>query len=61
MASYKAEGECREPAGMPSLQDLVPGRVLGAVLPLSNDARTKIQDSMEVIEYLLNRERVVWT
>ena len=55
MASYKGDGEWREPAGMPSLQDMVPGRVLGAVLPLSDDARTQIRDSMEVIEYLMNR------
>jgi hypothetical protein len=58
MASYKGD---REPAGMPSLEDMVPGRVLGAVLPLSDDARTQIRDSMEVVEYLMNRERVVWT
>ena len=61
MASYKGDGECREPAGTPSLQDMVPGRVLGAVLPLSDDAHTQIRDSTEVIEYLMNRERVVWT
>jgi hypothetical protein len=61
MASYKADGECREPAGMPSLNEMEPGKVLGAVLPLSEDARIQIRDSMEVIEYLLNQERVVWT
>jgi hypothetical protein len=61
MASYKGDGECRESAGMPSLQDMVPGRVLGAVLHLSDDARAQIRYSMEVIEYLMNRERVVWT
>jgi hypothetical protein len=59
MASYKADGEGREPAGI-SLQDMVPGRVLGAVLPLSEKARTKIRDRMELIEYLLNEDRVVW-
>jgi hypothetical protein len=61
MASYKGDDECREPACMPSLEDMVPGRVLGAVLPLSDEARTQIRDSMEVVEYLMNRERVVWT
>jgi hypothetical protein len=60
MASYKRDGECREPAGAPSL-DMVPGRVLGAALPLCDDARAQIRDSMEVIEYLMDRERVVWT
>jgi hypothetical protein len=42
-------------------QNVVPNQPCGAVLPLSEPARTQLRDSMEVIEYLLNRERVVWT
>jgi hypothetical protein len=38
-----------------------PGRIYGAVIPMSEGARTQMRDSMEVIEYLLNQERVVWT
>jgi hypothetical protein len=60
MATYKADGEGRE-VGKPSLNEMEPGRVLGAVLPLSEEARTKIRDRMELIEYFLNEERVVWT
>ena len=59
MASYKEEGERRGPAGIPSLHDLQPGQICGAVIPLSERARTQMRDSMEVIEYLMNRERVI--
>ena len=59
MASHKEEGERRGPGGIPSLDDLEPGKICGAVIPMSERAR--MRDSIEVIEYLLNRERVVWT
>ena len=59
MASHKEEGERRGAGGIPSLNDLVPGKVCGAVLPLSEQARTQMRDTMEVIEYLVHRERVV--
>jgi hypothetical protein len=61
VASHKEEGERRGLGSMPSLHDLEPGKPCGAVLPMSDRARTQMRDSMEVIEYLLNRERVVWT
>ena len=59
MASYKEDGEWREPRSIPALDDIEPGKMCGVVLPLSDRARTQIRDSMEVVEYLLNRERVV--
>jgi hypothetical protein len=61
VASFK--DECNRPClgGIPSLEDLEPGKPCGALLPMSEPARTQLRDSMEVIEYLLNRERVVWT
>jgi len=36
------------------------GKLVGAVLPMSDKAQTQMRESIEVIEYLLNRERVVW-
>jgi hypothetical protein len=57
MARFR-EDETRQSDG-PSLGDLEPGKVCGAVVPLSERARTQMRDSMEVIEYLLNHERVV--
>ena len=61
MASHKEEGEGRRYGGIPSLHDIEPGKVCGAVLPMSEQARTQMRDTMEVMEDLLNRERVVWT
>lgn len=61
MASHKEEGERRGPGGIPSLDDIEPGKICGAILPMSERARNQMRDSMEIIEYLLNQERVVWT
>ena len=61
MASHNEEGKRRRLGGIPSLQEMEPGKLCGAVLPMSERAQIQIRDSMEVIEYLLNRERVVWT
>ena len=58
MASFR-EGESRQPSDMPALDDLEPGKVCGAVLPMSASARTQLRNRIEVIEYLLHRERVV--
>ena len=60
MASYK-QAEPRRSNGIPALDDLEPGKPCGAVLPMSDRARNQLRESIEVIEYLLNREHVVWT
>ena len=61
MASYKQELEKRGPEGIPSLDDIEPGKICGAVIPMSERAQTQMRDSIEVIDYLLNQERVVWS
>jgi hypothetical protein len=61
MASYKDKGEHRGSGDIPSLDDLESGKVCGAVIPMSEHAQTKMRETMEVIEYLLNQARVVWT
>jgi hypothetical protein len=61
VASYKQELEKRGPEGIPSLDDIEPGKICGAVIPMSERAQTQMRDSIEVIEYLLNQERVVWS
>lgn len=61
MASHKEEVERRRQGAIPSLHDIEPGKVCGAVIPMSERARTQMRDTMEVLEYLLNREQVVWT
>lgn len=61
VASYKQELEKRGPEGIPSLDDIEPGKICGAVIPMSERAQTQMRDSIEVIDYLLNQERVVWS
>lgn len=59
MASFREEGERRGPQNIPQLDDIEPGRVCGVFLPMSELARTQMRDSFEVIDYLLNQERIV--
>lgn len=61
MASYRQELEKRGPDGIPSLDDVVSGKLVGAVLPMSEKAQIQMRNSIEVIDYLLNQERVVWS
>jgi hypothetical protein len=35
--------------------------LVGAVLPMSEKAQIQMRNSIEVIDYLLNQERVVWS
>lgn len=61
MASYKQELEGRGPDGIPPLDDIEPGKICGAVIPMSEKAQNQMRNSIEVIDYLLNQERVVWS
>jgi hypothetical protein len=60
VASYKQE---LKDAGrkVSSLDDIEPGKICGAVIPMSERAQTQMRDSIEVIDYLLNQERVIWS
>jgi hypothetical protein len=61
VASYRQELEKLEFDGIPSLDDVESGKLLGAVLPMSEKAQIQMRNSIEVIDYLLNQERVVWS
>ena len=61
MASFRQELEKRGPLGIPSLDDVESGKLVGAVLPMSEKAQIQMRNSIEVIDYLLNQERVVWS
>lgn len=60
LASYRQDVDTRSGDGIPSLEDMESGKLVGAVLPMSDKAQTQMRESIEVIDYLLNRERVVW-
>jgi len=61
VASYRQELEKRGFDGIPSLDDVESGKLVGAVLPMSEKAQIQMRNSIEVIDYLLNQERVVWS
>jgi len=61
VASYRQDLEKRGADGIPSLDDVESGKLVGAVLPMSEKAQIQMRNSIEVIDYLLNQERVVWS
>ncbi len=61
MASYRQEHEKTGGDGIPSLDDIESGKLVGAVLPMSEKAQIQMRNSIEVIDYLLNQERVIWS
>ena len=61
MASYLPKNEKISSKGVPSLEDLESGKLVGAVLPMSEHAQVALRDSIEVIDYLMNQENVTWS
>ncbi|GMV48717.1 hypothetical protein FBQ96_11220 [Nitrospirales bacterium NOB] len=61
MASYRSELEKRSNDGIPNLSEVESGKLVGAILPMSERAQLQLRDSIEVIDYLMNQESVVWS
>jgi hypothetical protein len=61
LASFRSSLEKLSGEDIPSLMDMESGKLVGAVLPMSEQAQIQMRNSIEVIEYLLNQERVVWS
>jgi hypothetical protein len=61
VASYRSSLEKRDEAGIPSLEEVESGKLVGAILPMSEQAQLQLRDSIEVIDYLMNQESVVWS
>ena len=60
MAAFRSELENNTPDGVPPLEELEPGRPVGAILPMSEGTQSAIRDSIELIDYLLNQDDVTW-
>ncbi len=60
MASYRSELEKMEPEGIPSLENLEVGKPIGAILPMSEHAQVALRDSIELIDFLMNQDSVIW-
>jgi hypothetical protein len=61
LASFRSNLEKPPEGGIPSLMDMESGKLVGAVIPMSEQAQIQMRNSIEVIEYLLNQEQVVWS
>ena len=61
LASFRNDLEKFSGEGIPSLEDMESGKLVGAVLPMSEHAQKQMRNSIEVIDYLLNQERVIWS
>lgn len=60
MASFRSELEKIGPPEVPALDDLEAGKPVGAILPLSLREQSALRDSMELIDFLLNQDSVIW-
>jgi hypothetical protein len=61
LASFRSNNEKLSGETIPSLMDMESGKLVGAVLPMSERAQIQMRNSIEVIEYLLNQEQVTWS
>ncbi len=61
VASYRSEFEKAGVDGIPSLDELESGRLIGVVVPMSEQAQVQLRDSIEVIDYLLRQDTVIWS
>lgn len=61
MASYRADFDKARGVNVPSLDDIEAGKLVGAVVPMSEKAQNQLRDSIEVIEYLLNQDSVMFS
>ena len=61
VASYRQELEKRGADGIPSLDNVESGKLVGAVLPMSEKAQIQMRNSIEVIDYLLNEDACIWS
>lgn len=61
LASFRSNLEKLSGEAIPSLMDMESGKLVGAVLPMSEQAQIQMRNSIEVIEYLLNQEQVIWS
>ncbi len=61
MASYYPKNERMGPRGVPNLEELESGKLVGAIIPMSEQAQGALRDSIEVIDYLMNQDSVTWS
>jgi len=61
MASYNQKNERLGSKVVPALDELEPGKLVGAILPMSEKAQGALRDSIEIIDFLMNQDTVTWS
>ena len=60
MAAFRSENERAIIASLPALEHMESGRPIGAVVPMSEKAQRLMLDRMEMIEFLMHADDVIW-
>lgn len=60
MAAFRSELEKSSLDGLPALEELEVGKPVGAILPMSEHAQAELRDSIELIDFLVNQDSVIW-
>jgi hypothetical protein len=60
MAAFKSENEQAILRSLPALEHLESGRPIGAVVPMSEKAQRLVLDRMEMIDFLMHEDDVIW-
>jgi hypothetical protein len=60
MAAFRSENEKAMLRSLPALEHMESGRPIGAVVPMSEKAQRLMLDRMEMIDFLMHADDVVW-
>ena len=60
MAAFQSKNERAILESLPALEQLEAGKPIGAILPMSEKAQRLMRDRIEIIDYLLNQDNVIW-
>ena len=60
MAAFRSENERAIIASLPALEYMESGKPIGAIVPMSEKAQRLMLDRMEMIEFLMHADDVIW-
>ena len=60
MAAFRSENEKAILRSLPALEHMESGRPIGAVVPMSEKAQRLVLDRMEMIDFLMHEDDVIW-
>jgi hypothetical protein len=60
MAAFRSENEKAILRSLPALEHMEAGRPIGAVVQMSEKAQRLVLDRMEMIDFLMHEDDVIW-